>query len=132
MVLALIKFAMVAAYFMHLKFDSPLLRRLFITGIVLAGVVYTVALVTLRRPGLTRSTLPYAWHAHPDVWLLVAVLVGGYVWALRRLGPRHTAPGQPVATRPRRSAGCRAWSPCGWPPTGRSTTWRRATSTACT
>lgn len=43
--------------------------------------------------------MPYAWHAHPDVWLVVAVLFGGYFWALRRLGPRHTAPGQPVATR---------------------------------
>jgi putative membrane protein len=42
--------------------------------------------------------LPYAWHAHPDVWLLIAVLLGGYAWALRRLGPRHTAPGQPAAT----------------------------------
>jgi len=43
--------------------------------------------------------LPYAWHAHPDVWVLIAVLLGGYAWALRRLGPEHTAPGQPVATR---------------------------------
>jgi putative membrane protein len=42
--------------------------------------------------------LPYAWHAHPDVWLLIAGLLGGYFWALRRFGPRHTAPGQPVAT----------------------------------
>ena len=48
MVLALLKFTMVAAFFMHLKFDSPMLRRLFITGIVLAAVVYTVALLTLR------------------------------------------------------------------------------------
>ena len=43
--------------------------------------------------------MPYAWHAHPDVWVLIAVLLGGYAWALRHLGPRHTAPGQPVATR---------------------------------
>jgi len=43
--------------------------------------------------------LPYAWHAHPDVWVLIAALLGGYGWALRRLGPRHAAPGQPVATR---------------------------------
>ena len=43
--------------------------------------------------------MPYAWHAHPDVWALMAALLGGYFWALRRLGPRHTAPGQPVATR---------------------------------
>jgi len=42
--------------------------------------------------------LPYAWHAHPDVWLLIAALLGGYFWALRRLGPRHTAAGQPLAT----------------------------------
>ena len=48
LVLATMKFAMVAAFFMHLKFDSPMLRRLFITGIILAGVVYTVALLTLR------------------------------------------------------------------------------------
>ena len=45
--LAFIKFAMVAAYFMHLKFDGRLLRRLFVTGILLALAVYTVALLTL-------------------------------------------------------------------------------------
>ena len=48
MVLAFLKFTMVGAFFMHLKFDSPMLRRLFSTGIILAGVVYTVALLTLR------------------------------------------------------------------------------------
>ena len=48
LILATAKFAMVAGFFMHLKFDSPMLRRVFITGIVLAGVVYTVALFTLR------------------------------------------------------------------------------------
>ena len=42
------KFALVAGFFMHLKFDSPMLRRVFITGIILAGVVYSVALFTLR------------------------------------------------------------------------------------
>jgi cytochrome c oxidase subunit IV len=47
-VLAVLKFTMVGAFFMHLKFDSPMLRRLFVTGIILAGVVYTVALLTLR------------------------------------------------------------------------------------
>ena len=43
--------------------------------------------------------MPYAWHPHPDVWVLIAVLLGGYVWALRHLGPRHAAPGQPAASR---------------------------------
>jgi cytochrome c oxidase subunit IV len=47
-ILATIKFALVAGFFMHLKFDSPMLRRVFLTGIVLAGVVYAVALFTLR------------------------------------------------------------------------------------
>jgi cytochrome c oxidase subunit 4 len=45
--LAFFKFGMVAAYFMHLKFDGRLLRRLFVTGILLALAVYTVALLTL-------------------------------------------------------------------------------------
>jgi cytochrome c oxidase subunit 4 len=45
--LAFIKFSMVAAYFMHLKFDGRLLRRLFVTGIILAATVYTIALLTL-------------------------------------------------------------------------------------
>lgn len=45
--LAVLKFGMVAAYFMHLRFDGLLLRRLFVTGIVLACCVYFVALVTL-------------------------------------------------------------------------------------
>jgi cytochrome c oxidase subunit 4 len=44
---AFIKFGMVAAYFMHLKFDGRLLRRLFLTGIILALGVYSIALVTL-------------------------------------------------------------------------------------
>jgi putative membrane protein len=38
------------------------------------------------------------WHAHPDVWLLIALLVGAYVLAVTRLGPRHAAPGQPAVT----------------------------------
>jgi hypothetical protein len=48
MVLAFMKFVMVGAFFMHLKFDSPMLRRLFIAGILLAAVIYTVVLLTLR------------------------------------------------------------------------------------
>ena len=45
--LAVVKFAIVAAFFMHLRFDKPILRRLFVTGIVLAISVYMVYLVTL-------------------------------------------------------------------------------------
>ena len=45
--LAAVKFVMVAAYFMHLKFDNKLLRRLFITGFVLAAFCYLAYLMTL-------------------------------------------------------------------------------------
>lgn len=40
-----------------------------------------------------------AWHPHPDVWLLIAVLGGGYVWAIRRLGPTRVHPIERVVTR---------------------------------
>ena len=46
-VLAVAKFFIVAAFFMHLRFDRPILRRLFITGIVLAIAVYMAYLLTL-------------------------------------------------------------------------------------
>src|SRR3954449_10959289 len=36
----IIKFAIVAAFFMHLRFDNKLFRRVFVTGIVLATIVY--------------------------------------------------------------------------------------------
>ncbi|HJR45453.1 MAG TPA: cytochrome C oxidase subunit IV family protein [Actinomycetota bacterium] len=45
-VFATVKFIMVALYFMHLKFDSKLFRRLFVTGIVLAFAVFTIVLLT--------------------------------------------------------------------------------------
>jgi cytochrome c oxidase subunit IV len=41
------KFALVGLFFMHLRFDTHLFRRLFILGIILALTVYAVALVTL-------------------------------------------------------------------------------------
>ena len=47
-VLAVTKFTMVALFFMHLKFDSRLFRRLFVTGIILAIIVYTIALTSLH------------------------------------------------------------------------------------
>ena len=46
--LAVIKFGMVAAYFMHLKFDSPVLRRLFMMGLFTAILVYLAYLLTLH------------------------------------------------------------------------------------
>jgi len=42
------KFALVALFFMHLRFDSKLFRRLFVTGIILAVAVYLIALTSLH------------------------------------------------------------------------------------
>jgi cytochrome c oxidase subunit IV len=45
---AAVKFALVVLWFMHLRFDSPLFRRLFVTGFTLALTVYLVVLFTFR------------------------------------------------------------------------------------
>jgi cytochrome c oxidase subunit 4 len=63
-----VKFAFVGMWFMHLRFDSPLFRRLFIVGIFLALAVYTVVLVSFgllipddnTRGGFDRSNPPVA------------------------------------------------------------------------
>jgi len=45
-VMMVVKFIYVAAWFMHLKFDSKVFRRFFILGIVLALLVFGVVLLT--------------------------------------------------------------------------------------
>jgi cytochrome c oxidase subunit 4 len=45
---AVVKFSLVALWFMHLRFDSRLFRRLFVTGIYLAITVYLIVLVTFE------------------------------------------------------------------------------------
>ena len=45
-VLMILKFAIVALWFMHLRFDSRVFRRLFITGIILAIAVFMIVLLT--------------------------------------------------------------------------------------
>jgi cytochrome c oxidase subunit 4 len=41
-----IKFFTIGAYFMHLKFDNKIFRRVFISGLVLAVAVYLIVLAT--------------------------------------------------------------------------------------
>lgn len=41
---------------------------------------------------------PWVWEAHPEVWALVALLLVGYFYALRRWGPEHAPVGRPRAT----------------------------------
>lgn len=46
-VMMVIKFAFVIGWFMHLKFDARLFRRVFVFGLVLAVAVYGVALTSM-------------------------------------------------------------------------------------
>ena len=48
LVFSTIKFAVVVLWFMHLRFDSRLFRRLFVTGLALAGFVYSIVLSTFH------------------------------------------------------------------------------------
>ena len=73
LILMLVKFVLIAGYFMHLKFDASLLRRTFIFGLLIAVIVYTIALTVMNvwtdngnpwfdapPPAITTTTLPEA------------------------------------------------------------------------
>ena len=47
-VMAVVKFAVVVMFFMHLRFDSRLFRRFFVTGIILALFCYVIVLSTFH------------------------------------------------------------------------------------
>jgi cytochrome c oxidase subunit IV len=47
LILAFVKFSLVVLWFMHLRFDSAIFRRLFVTGLILAVSVYGIVLVSL-------------------------------------------------------------------------------------
>lgn len=42
------KFAIVAGFFMHLRFDNPLFRRVFVFGLLLAVAVYVIVLTSMQ------------------------------------------------------------------------------------
>ena len=42
---------------------------------------------------------PWAFHAHIEVWALVLVVVGAWLYAVRVVGPKAVAPGVSVVTR---------------------------------
>jgi cytochrome c oxidase subunit 4 len=48
LVLALIKFALVVLWFMHLKFDDRRYARFFVMGLSGAAILYLVVLISLR------------------------------------------------------------------------------------
>lgn len=57
------------------------------------------------------QTGPWSWapQAYPGIWLFMALLLGAWLWAVRRAGPRRVAPDEPPVTRAR--AG---WFLLGW------------------
>ena len=46
--LAVVKFTVVVAFFMHLRFDSRLFRRFFVLGLALAIFVFSIVLTTFH------------------------------------------------------------------------------------
>ena len=50
-VLMVVKFWTVAAYFMHLRFDSRMFRRMFVSGLILAILVYLAFLTAMQLFG---------------------------------------------------------------------------------
>lgn len=59
LILAAAKFIVVVGYFMHLKFDSRLFRNLFITGLILAILVYAAYLATMGVLPWDRGDNPF-------------------------------------------------------------------------
>jgi cytochrome c oxidase subunit IV len=47
LILAATKFVIVVSFFMHLRFDNKLLRRVFVTGLILAVTVYVIVFFSL-------------------------------------------------------------------------------------
>ncbi|HEV3475301.1 MAG TPA: cytochrome C oxidase subunit IV family protein [Actinomycetota bacterium] len=55
LVLMVIKFSLVVLWFMHLRFESPIFKRLFVTGVILALSIFLAVLVMFRRDAVTSS-----------------------------------------------------------------------------
>ena len=47
-IMMIAKFSIVAAYFMHLKYDATIFTRVFVSGVLLAVGVYIAGLTTLH------------------------------------------------------------------------------------
>jgi cytochrome c oxidase subunit IV len=69
LLLMTIKFSLVILWFMHLRFDSPVFKRLFATGLVLALSVFLIVMLTFGA-GLGPAVLAVAF---------VLVLLGAFL-----------------------------------------------------
>ena len=98
---------------MHLKYDNPLFRRVFLFGLVLAVIVFIIVLFAfefwsadylkfLRLSDGPRPSSCTRWVPHPEVWVLVGGLVVLYAYAGRVIGPKVVPAGTPAVTRSQR------------------------------
>ena len=79
-VLAIVKFALVVLWFMHLKFDDRRYARFFVMGLAGASVLYLIVLISFRVFAL--MVLP-PFHVHLDVLATLGGLVGACTWSPR-------------------------------------------------
>ena len=127
-VLTILKFALVVMWFMHLRFDHQHVPALLLRRArrwrrsSTASSPRTGSWVRSSGSAAHDRPMPtlLRWQPHPDAWLLIVVLLGGYLYALSAWGPTE-APGS--RRRDAAGSGC-ASTPAsprsGWPPTGRS------------
>ncbi len=130
LVLMIVKFFSVVLFFMHLRFDSKIFERAVLCGPVprrrrlhrrplhvplLRRV--TAGVSVLAQASLTADPFRFVWH--PEVWLLVAFLIGAYVYMVRVIGPDAVPFGQPPVSR---RQGCyfvaamlMLWAASDWP-----------------
>lgn len=53
-ILALVKFVLVAAWYMHMKVDAPFFRRIFVVGLIGAITVYGIVMLTFAATVLAQ------------------------------------------------------------------------------
>jgi cytochrome c oxidase subunit IV len=82
---AAIKFSLVVLWFMHLRFDSPIFRRLFVAGLILAITVYMIVLVIF-------GAVKFPWLLGVAAFLVVLPLA----WAARTRRERLRTQGRPA------------------------------------
>jgi cytochrome c oxidase subunit IV len=81
MSMGMLKFVLVAGEFMHLRFDKPILKRLFVVGGILAVFCYIAVLTAMGALKTPRAILPVHW------WVfIVGSLIAIVIWVVPRKG----------------------------------------------